>query len=161
MNQAKLEKILREQTSVAGKVYQVVPAGDAWTKAQIQSELVRAGVVYDFKKTSGCLQSLAEDGVIREPQPGKFIRATISGCAKPKEPKEAKKPAKPALIKAPEPDNAFDELSGLIAVMADSVHRMAHLLEEVELEVEQRLEDIEGKSDKLNQLGRLLKSLGE
>ena len=84
MNQAKAKKLLRDQTSLALAVYDAVPVTEAWTRAMVAGELDRGGHTASMKAIEGCLYSLVDDGLIKEPKKGYFIRQKISAPNSPR-----------------------------------------------------------------------------
>jgi hypothetical protein len=60
------------------KVYDAVPATDAWDHSQIIAELRRNGhSMRDMSAVLGCLDTLRRNGLVAEPKNGLFIRVHI------------------------------------------------------------------------------------
>lgn len=78
MNQNKVKKLLRNQSSLAITVYDAVPVTEAWTRAMVAGELDRGGHTASMKAIEGCLYSLVDDGLVKEPKKGYFIRQRVS-----------------------------------------------------------------------------------
>lgn len=78
MNQAKAKKLLRDQSPLALTVYAAIPVSEAWSRAMIAGELDRGGHTASMKAIEGCLYSLVDDGLAKEPKKGFFIRTRVS-----------------------------------------------------------------------------------
>ncbi len=77
MNPARLHEAVRNLNGAAIKVLNAVPLNEAWPVHDIYGELVRLGVRTDHRVLQGCLGALKHDGLIKEPQPGSFVRVLI------------------------------------------------------------------------------------
>ena len=78
MTPGKLQKILQGQTALARKVFEVVPIKEAWPASQIRhslKEVERSNA--DLHTVRGCLATLREIGLVREPEPGCFQRHAV------------------------------------------------------------------------------------
>ncbi len=65
-------------TGIAKKVFDAVPLATEWTTGQILSELHRVtGTRNDHRIVLGCLSTLVEQGLAREPTPGVFTRVAL------------------------------------------------------------------------------------
>lgn len=60
-------------TTVALKVLEVVPIGEAWPFRQLMGELRRRGIAIEAASVLGSLNRLIEAGLVREPTPKCFI----------------------------------------------------------------------------------------
>ena len=97
MNQKKIDRMLKQQTIITRKVYDCVPILDEWGKSKIHQEVHRTGSNQNGKVVDGCLNSLRNTGLIKEPRPGFFIRVTASTPPPVKE-IDYDKPATPAPV---------------------------------------------------------------
>lgn len=71
MTPSKLNSLLQGQTNLARKVFEVVPIREAWPAIQIRNalkEVERSNA--DLRVVRGCLATLREIGLVREPEPG-------------------------------------------------------------------------------------------
>ena len=66
MKQARLDRIIKEQTIIAQRVLNCVPKSEPWTKRKIHIEAARQGIQQGIKVVDGCLKSLCDSGLIKE-----------------------------------------------------------------------------------------------
>jgi uncharacterized protein YfcZ (UPF0381/DUF406 family) len=175
MTETKFNSIYRGVTEQAKKVYSGVPLAEPWTVAQIMSELERLGHGHrELRMVSGCLNSLKEAGLIKEPAPGRWIRIDIrSKQPVPQEKvvaisqaKEEKEPPVPAINTQPVPEKSdltplerIGSLSARVLTIIQSLHQLAADIEATAIDVEEQIEKINKDGEKLKQLQTLLKSL--
>jgi|GEM_PF-1089559 len=170
---AKTESLLQGQTSIARKLYEFVPIGEAWTEFQIVHEMKRVtGSSPDMKVARGCLRDLADAGLIRR-RNDQFSRSLAQ--EKPQQ-KESEMPAakaittpsiKPAAkVEKPEvqsPIEILGDIAGSIMAlsksMADQLQQIARRVEEAAIHIEQGQEANAANLEKLRQLQAILKSL--
>lgn len=149
MNPARLRMIESNQTSIAKKVLSCVPIQEVWTRHQILTEINRSGSRIDPRIFDGCLDSLVDAGLIKEPSRGSFQRIHIPE----EEPKEV--PVQPKAITPAPPIDVFTKLSTL----AIDLRKMADTVEEVALNMELLSQDTKEELEKLRTLKTLLKGL--
>lgn len=148
------------------KVYEAVPASEAWTSTQIIGEISRLGYsMRDSKAIIGCLDTLKRQGLIQEPERGCFIRVEVKETATifDKFIEETKEKtvatSKPVTqIKQSNLDrliNLSERANGLAAQMK----AMATELENVALEIEAEIQENSTSAQKLKQLQELLKGV--
>jgi len=78
MNQSKFESIERGLTVQARKVYDVVPQAESWDVSQIMSELHRRDIpMHDLNVVRGCIASLVDCGLVKEPKRGSFMKVCV------------------------------------------------------------------------------------
>lgn len=164
MKQSRIEEAERALSGIAQKVLEVTPKAEPWTIAQIASELRRTGKSLDPTMVGGCLSTLLRSGLVREPVTGSFIRV----AAKPKAQLAAVTvDAAPVAIEpvaaAPDERDTLAKLADLSAgvrAMALQFSDLAHAIDDVAIEVEERMQAINADSEKLAQLRKLLTGLG-
>ena len=147
------------------KVYEAVPASEAWTSTQIIAEISRLGYsMRDSKAIIGCLDTLKRQGLIQEPERGSFIRIEVKETTTfDKFIEETKEKtmatSKPVTqIKQSNLDrliNLSEKANGLAAQMK----AMATELENVALEIEAEIQENSTSAQKLKQLQELLKGV--
>jgi hypothetical protein len=147
------------------KVYEAVPASEAWTSTQIIGEISRLGYsMRDSKAIIGCLDTLKRQGLIQEPERGSFIRIEVKETTTfDKFIEETKEKtmatSKPVTqIKQSNLDrliNLSEKANGLAAQMKS----MATELENVALEIEAEIQENSTSAQKLKQLQELLKGV--
>lgn len=163
MSESKFQRIFDTQTSVAKKVYNVVPKQDVWAVQQINAELNRLQQSIDFHILGGVLDSLVRAGLIQEVGKGRFMREPIRKKAVPAEkpqPQEVKMP--PAPSQAVAQKTALDkliELSKAIETLGKAAAMYAKQLEDIALEVEEQIEKGSAEMKNLRQLRALLKTV--
>ena len=161
-------QILKAQSSLAQKVYEAVPIEGPWSPSFIQSEMQRMGnsSANDLRKIQGCLNTLIESGLIREPEKNVFQRIAVrEKCAKlPEftEPLKVKIPM-PTTTTAPQtaktPSQILASLSARAKKIGEQVAALAEDIDMAQLEIEEMNSAKDADTQKLKQLQQLLKSL--
>lgn len=164
MNYAKQQAAEKNLTGIARKVLDCVPIQEAWTSAQIQSELRRNGVTPERRIVEGCLDSLKSYKLVREPIQGQFQRVPARQKMDIKQSElvaltEETKVFMPAQIQTRAPDIAKDPLSRM-AELSKALRSIAAEAEDIALEMEARAHQLQNDTAKLRQLQQLLKGLG-
>lgn len=163
MTPAKMESLTQGLNGVAKKVLEACPLSGPWTTGQIVGEIRRQGHGIEFNVVQGCIARLVEQGLVREPEHGLFVRvaARMRVVAKP-EP-EPEQPAERAPAHRPEePANPLDRLGRIAATARSLAEQLAALASEIDsaaIDAEQRVETISADASKLRQLQQLIKSL--
>jgi hypothetical protein len=173
MQAAKMERIEKSVSGIARKVLDAVPVSEPWPASKIIGEMVRmTSSSPDFKIVMGCLSTLADQGLVREPKKGEFQRvkprpalsavSTPDGLAEePTEPTEPTKLADDLPLAPAEPMDRLASLAGTLRELSAKVTAMAKEVEDVALSVEERIQRIHADTEKLRQLQSLLKSIGQ
>lgn len=167
MNESRQQQILAGQSSIAQKVFTLVPIQAAWSNHEIHGAALTAKATgaspYAIRRALG---ELKEAGLIREPVGGKFQR----DAATPKTIKEQAVPqvAKQTVVSIKKPEGALDvlaSLSGEVVSLADDFSKrmkaLASRIEEVALSVEAERETNAAAVGKLKQLQELLKGISQ
>lgn len=167
MNESRQQQILAGQSSIAQKVFTLVPIQAAWSNHEIHGAALTAKATgaspYAIRRALG---ELKEAGLIREPVGGKFQR----DAATPKTIKEqaVTQVAKQAVVSIKKSEGALDvlaSLSGEVVSLADDFSKrmkaLASRIEEVALSVEAERESNAAAVGKLKQLQELLKWISQ
>ena len=167
MNEARQQQILAGQSSIAQKVFTLVPIQAAWSNHEIHGAALTAKATgaspYAIRRALG---ELKEAGLIREPVGGKFQR----DAATPKTLKEqaVNQVAKQAVVSIKKSEGALDvlaSLSGEVVSLADDFSKrmkaLASRIEEVALSVEAERETNAAAVGKVKQLQELLKGISQ
>ena len=167
MNESRQQQILAGQSSIAQKVFTLVPIQAAWSNHEIHGAALTAKATgaspYAIRRALG---ELKEAGLIREPVGGKFQR----DAATPKTIKEqaVNQVAKQAVVSIKKSEGALDvlaSLSGEVVSLADDFSKrmkaLASRIEEVALSVETERETNAAAVGKLKQLQELLKGISQ
>jgi hypothetical protein len=164
MNAAKQQNMLAGQSSLARKVFQVVPIQERWSAHDIFNSLMVAEATgAQFPAVRRGLGELKEAGLIREPVNGHFQRTAIT-IKFPRE-QSMSKETKPAVIAINKAEvSALDTLavlSGEVISFAEEVglrmKKLAARIEEVALTVEAERETNADALEKFKLLQSLLK----
>jgi hypothetical protein len=164
MNAAKQQNMLAGQSSLARKVFQVVPIQERWSAHDIfNSLMVSEATGAQFPAVRRGLGELKEAGLIREPVNGHFQRTAIT-IKFPRE-QSMSKETKPAVIAINKTEvSALDTLavlSGEVISFAEEVgqrmKKVAARIEEVALSVEAERETNADALEKFKLLQSLLK----
>ncbi|MFI7799686.1 hypothetical protein PSFL_07690 [Pseudomonas sp. DD1] len=167
MNESRQQQILAGQSSIAQKVFTLVPIQAAWSNHEIHGAALTAKATgaspYAIRRALG---ELKEAGLIREPVGGKFQR----DASTPKTIKEqaVTQVAKQAVVSIKKSEGALDvlaSLSGEVVSLADDFSKrmkaLASRIEEVALSVEAERETNAAAVGKLKQLQELLKGISQ
>ncbi len=167
MNESRQQQILAGQSSIAQKVFTLVPIQAAWSNHEIHGAALTAKATgaspYAIRRALG---ELKEAGLIREPVGGKFQR----DAATPKTIKDqaVTQVAKQAVVSIKKSEGALDvlaSLSGEVVSLADDFSKrmkaLASRIEEVALSVEAERETNAAAVGKLKQLQELLKGISQ
>lgn len=160
MRQARVDKILDGESSLARKVYEAVPISEPWSIKQIVAELRRKQTSNSLSTIQGSLNALASRNLIKEPSSGMFIRAKVSTPT----PTPQLEVPKPVNLKAVDkkPSNPIDELGELSQQARDLASHMTSLataLDNVAIKIDDFMQEQDAESAKLKQLKALLQDL--
>jgi hypothetical protein len=161
MNACKFARKEAELTTTARKVFGAIPAEDAWGKEKIISELFRQGVSLAKNIVEGCIESLKEDGLVKEPRLGQYTRTKVSELDRTEAiPKEAFVATQytPATLK---PQDEKADVLTAIAALSAQLRETADKLDGIALDVEERFQRLAKDNEKLTQLQALLKSINQ
>ena len=155
MNPKRTQALLSGQTAISTKVYNCVPIESAWTTAQIHGELRRQGVNRDPRTVRGCLSSLLEDGLVREPIADHYIRTPVRDKTKlavvPASNQEEVTMAVPE-VKQRTPIDILTDLSL-------KARELTRAIEQAAVDIEEQFNFNTEENKKLKQLQQLLKNL--
>lgn len=158
VNPVRMQSIEQNLSAVAKKVLCAVPIGEPWSKNQIRKEIARSSGHVENRTVDGCLQSLCESGVIREPLPGMFVRVKVTETREPirlvKDP-----PMKTAVSPILATTKAKSDNLEAIADIAKRLRGIASEVEEIGIAMQSEVSSSAAESAKLAQLKDLLKSL--
>lgn len=168
MNNAKINAIENSVSGIARKVLEAIPISEEWTAAQIAWEVKRNGGSGDQRIIGGCINSLIQSGVVREPTRGNFIRvgqkpklATVPPQEKEEKGCSAVLPVVEVKATQADPMKKIIEIAASMRESAANASRLAVEIEEVALDMESRIEKIHADTNKLRQLQELLKSINQ
>lgn len=170
MNHARKMSLVGGLSGIAKKVFDTVPLGEEWTAGQIGAEMHRTGTAIDMKTLQGCLASLTNQKLIKEPDPGVFTRKE-KPVAKPaaQEPEYFTKPKEATVLTIATSNQAkakaapIDVLSDIcqqIDVISAGLKKLKGDIEVAAITIEEQFAESEKRSEKLKQLQELLKNLG-
>lgn len=155
MTPIKLKAKLAGQSSIAQKVFSVVPIAELWTPSQISQELHRiTGSRIDMHILKGCLMTMAGAGLVRVTSSGTYQRVAL---VQPVPPAHDQRDLPVSHIeKTSKPASAIELLAGIaksLRAVADEIDAAAISIDDAKSKDAQEL-------GKLRQLQQLLKSLG-
>jgi hypothetical protein len=156
VNQSKFSSIYNGLSSVAKKVYDAVPQIESRNVHSISSELARTGKAMDIKVFQGCLSHLVQIGLVQENN-GTFTRKPVRISIK--------SPVEVEVVTKEDPkalDN-IDQLASLAKRAADLGNMLKILSSDIEtaaLAIEEQNQANAKENEKIQQLVKLLKSLG-
>lgn len=167
MNESRQQQILAGQSSIAQKVFTLVPIQAAWSNHEIHGAAITAKATgaspYAIRRALG---ELKEAGLIREPVGGKFQRDAATH--KTIKEQAVTQVAKQTVVSIKKPEGALDvlaSLSGEVVSLTDDFSKrmkaLAARIEEVALSVEAERETNAAAVGKLKQLQELLKGISQ
>lgn len=154
----KQQRLLREQTGSARKVYDATPIGEPWSAQQIASELLRKGSQMNYPIVVGCLSHLSEVGLVREVGRQVFIRAAVA-APRINSSEDQVKPKQANETPTGTPLERLANLSSCIKGFADNLHQLAKDIDDVALEVEEQAIHGGAEAQKFRQLQESLRTL--
>lgn len=164
ISQTRFKQVHNTLNAPVKKVYEAVPASEAWTSTQIIGEISRLGYsMRDSKAIIGCLDTLKRQGLIAEPERGSFIRIEVKETTFDKFIEETKE--KTMATSKPVTQIKQSNLDRLISLsekangLAAQMKSMATELENVALEIEAEIQENSTSAKKLKQLQELLKGV--
>lgn len=171
MSRNRFETVFSGLTAAAKKVYHAVPRQDAWSIGYIIAELQRQGVGTNHKIVAGCLDTLVRNKLVFEPTRGTFRAEPIRENLKDDIPTDDKEipmtapalkiAAAPSAVAA-QPVSPLDRLGRLahrVALLSDELNKISDEIGDAAIEIQSQMESNDANTEKLRQLGALLKSL--
>ena len=165
ISQTRFKQVHNTLNAPVKKVYEAVPASEAWTSTQIIAEISRLGYsMRDSKAIIGCLDTLKRQGLIQEPERGSFIRIEVKETTTFDKFIEETKEKTMATSK-PVTQIKQSNLDRLISLsekangLAAQMKAVATELENVALEIEAEIQENSTSAQKLKQLQELLKGV--
>lgn len=165
ISQTRFKQVFNTLNAPVKKVYEAVPASEAWTSTQIIAEISRLGYsMRDSKAIIGCLDTLKRQGLIQEPERGSFIRIEVKETTTFDKFIEETKEKTMATSK-PVTQIKQSNLDRLISLsekangLAAQMKAVATELENVALEIEAEIQENSTSAQKLKQLQELLKGV--
>lgn len=156
MNAAKMKQVESGLTGIARKVLDAVPINDAWQSHTIANEIKRmTGSAPESKMVNGCLESLKNSGLVREPKRGMWIRISAKDHDD-----DTKEPAPANVVELRKQTEKLTAREMLSQVAADMME-LALRVEDVANEIDKEEKRNEEKTAKLRQLQELLRGLGQ
>ena len=168
MNDSRQQQMLAGQTSLARKVFEVVPIQEAWSAVDIHGALRASNSSSaQYRPVRACLGELKDQGLIRETASGVFQRSPIT--TKPKSEPVMSQPATRTVVALKKPDvtalDALASLSSEVIGLSDEIglrmKKLAARIEEVALSVEVERDGNAEALGKLKQLQALLKGIAQ
>lgn len=168
----KANEIISQQTSAAQKVYEAVPIEEQWSDKQIYIELQRRQINMDFRIVQGCLNTLIDAGLVKEPRQKQFRREKIrEHIEKQSQPKETEPMATQmpntvmvsrgthASAKTLSPLDRLEALSKRAAMIQKMAKELADDIATAAVEIQSQLETSDEKVKKARQLVTLMREL--
>jgi len=164
MNLSRQQQLLQGQSSLARKVFGVVPIQDAWAANYIMSELSKSeGSSASAHAIRSCLGDLEDAGLVKQTADKRFQRVVV----KTPEVNSLKQLDKLVQPEPKKPTDSFESLVDLAAELVDlgkDVNsRLASIstrMEELALSIESERKENAQATIKLKQLQSLLKDIG-
>ena len=159
MNEIRFKSAFNGLTSVAKKVYEVIPETTYWSPDRIASEIFRTGVKIDSSVLHGCLRSMEKSGVLIEAEGGLYSREKVAKAALKQliEKKPQEKQAMPEENKSP--IQKLRELAIELLDLGKAANTLAAKIDSSAEDVEKHIAANEQDTLKLKQLQSLLKGL--
>lgn len=155
MNPERLNRIADQQTGIARKVLDAVPIAEEWTTSAVSRELFRVGTRIDKDTLEGCLQSLKESGLVKEPHAGHWRRVHVERAEEP----ETAPGAKVKFVRV----DPLDRMATLTATLRERASQLLMLADEIDaaaIAMEEERAAGSASDQKLRQLQSLLRDIG-
>lgn len=168
MNESRQKQLLAGQSSIAQKVFELVPIQASWSVHDIHGAAAQVNAtgasLYAMRRALG---DLKDARLIREPIGGKFQRTAVT--PKPKKEQGMNQAGKQTVVSTKQRDvgalDALAALSGEVISLSDEfgqrMKKLATRIEEVALSVEAEREDNAEALDDLKELQVLLKRFAQ
>lgn len=156
MNASRIARLEQGLTSIARKVLEVVPIAEPWPSSSIMAVLKRNGQNIAQPVLDGVLQSLKDDGLVRE-RLGMFQRVYKAPEDDSSDAGDEPATAPGAVVKiAPAPDllTRWGSIAGRLRALADDIDAAA-------LESAEQFERADADGEQLRKLRALLKGIAE
>jgi len=160
LSQSRFQQLHKGLSANAKKVYDAVPAQEAWLSQAVHGELMRQGLGIPFNIVEGCLQALRDAGLAKE-SAGRWTREPVKPA---KEPTPAGTPM-PAVTCAlaerpPTPTEALAEIAARLRRGAQEMLNLAEELDSVTLALEETLTAEDEDVKRLRKLRDAMKEAG-
>ncbi len=157
--------LLSGQTTLAQKVYAVLPIGPAgaFSPLEIAKALrERTGSSLDIHTMRGCLARLKDAGLVKEIVPGSFRRVEVKEKVKMNVPKiaTAAAPQVALVVTQPEPMELLAGIASKVRTALVGLGALADEIEQAALVIEERASANVKELAKVKQIATLLKELG-
>lgn len=163
MKQSKIDRIVKNLTSISKKVYDCVPILEEWSKSQIKGELMRVGGNQNSRVVDGCLDGLKKSGLIKEPRVGYFIQITASAPVSIKQQDFTEMSVSQKTNEKPQEAAMCDQVDP-VAIIENLTAKMDELkadFEEAAIKISDYVEQSKKSVEKMQQLQMLLKSISD
>lgn len=155
---SKHREALNAQTSVARKIYDVVPAAEPWPVGQICGELKRTGSTYNHAVVTACLLALCDHGLVKKIGE-KYQRVPVQAPATMPPPEIVRLPT----VKQNEDTARGADRVGLMTARIRTIARqLGEVADEIDSAAVELLDDMQSTTEqtkRLQQLRDLLKEL--
>jgi len=161
MTPARFQSVFSGQSTVAKKIFEMVPIQEAWAPVQISSALTRVTKsTVDRRVLDGCLTALKDAGLIKEPRRGEFQRIEVREKEEAKVPKTEVATFVGTIASTPKsPIAILSTIAARLGAVNDEVKKIASDIETAALVIEEDMTENEENLGKLRQLQSILKSL--
>jgi hypothetical protein len=173
MSEGRFNQIYQGMSSVAKKVYNVIPIAEAWTTNQVAAEVTRQGLSIEFPIMVGCINTLIRAKLVEEPEQRVFKRTPIRVRAvqeivttahsfDEEEDNEDMANLKPIGNPAKPKDNPINRLGDLatrMQRMAKELEALAADVESAALDAAEEVTKLEASAQQFQQFKTLLKGL--
>jgi hypothetical protein len=163
MKLSRFERIKMDLNASLSKVFDAVPAQEAWSYIQINMEISRRGRSrMEQSVLMGCIRALKDKGLVTEPMPGLFQRVAVVQ----KQETASAPETVPETLPQPQPmpkETPLEKIAALSAKVrahAETFRALADDIDGVAIEVEEMFNVRDAQVEKLRQLQVLLKGLG-
>lgn len=169
MNRRRYEQLAQGLNSIAMKVLNTVPIREAWSIAQILTELRRLGCALDHRVVSGSLASLEELGLVREQGHKAWIRVQVRDSdtrqcddqpSKPAfNPPNTKDVAMPKQDKQKPVLDTLADLSSRLRSMAGGMTKLATEIDDAAIAIAEQMQAKDASAAAARQLKKLLSQI--
>ncbi len=165
ISELKKKQLLAAQTSMANKVFGVVPMLESWNVSMIVRELLRKQITCEHKAVMGCLDTLVRVGLVIE-KSGLFKQAPVRKYTpKPIEPElidiDMDKPMKTEPVATNTSLDKLADISFQLKALGEKLILAGKQIEDIAVEIEEDIQSNGEDTTKLKQLQSTIKQLME
>lgn len=160
MNTTREQRLLEGQRTNAQQLYEYVPIKEAWTVNQITQAFKQHKKNIEPRIVHGCLRSLEEAKLIKQPKPGLYQRTET----RKRQPVKLNGTEKPTIVVNNKSPSKKEDLSTRMTNVLDGMEALSTMakelsdeLESIMINIQETIEEARVKAERFDRLQQLLK----